>query len=164
MADTLVAYEVFRGLKVVQNVNDGELDLDPVPLGYKWRVEQVAVGVFASALDYYEGSGPPAVYLFDRTPVGPTSLPIQATYLQRYNMPQPWPQTTGVVVLWADWFEESPPLTILGGNQLAIVLGPVAQPGQTYYARVQYELWQGTSGEPQPFAGGEPAPTIPAAI
>lgn len=164
MADTLLEYRVLRETIVVTSAFTGEIDCGVVPLDQKWRVDQVTVGVFCPQNLNSSGLTGTQVLLYDQaqgaTPAGRPTLPVDATQLQDV-IGSP---VSGFGGLFADFNDRNSPLTILGGDQLAIVFPLGLFTGLVIAVRVQHGVYQGTGAKPQPAAGLTPAPSIPAGI
>jgi hypothetical protein len=135
-----------------------EIDCGAVPTGQTWRADRITVGVFTGVTN----SEPPDVLLYDQAPVGPTSIPVDASNLSVYPGFNPG---GAMISSWLDIDDTSAPITIPAGNQLAIVFQPLEFGASAIFmVRVQFSKYQGDAGKPQPFAGGTPGPSIPAAL
>lgn len=156
----LTDYPVLRLSLPLTGANQPILPFPVVPTGQLWRVDQVTVAVTNPNVNQQTGAiAPPEVMLYDQ-PVPATVAAFPATLI---------PAQGTTLSLWpamgymADFDDQSSPLTILGGGQLSIVFFGVYS-GQTILARVQYGLYQGSPGAPQPVAGAVRAPSIPVGI
>lgn len=160
MGITLLEYAVARKSGNNQTGTTVSLAFGAVPNQQLWRVDQIAVGIIASAPNVPQGI-PPSVLLYDQSPTE-TTLAIQGSDLSLYDNDSAEDSAT-YINMWADWDDQSSPLTILGGDELTVVFLNVSN-GAQCLARVQYGLYQGTSGTPTPVAGATPAPAISAGL
>jgi hypothetical protein len=118
---------------------------DPVPAGYVWRVDALAVGVPLGVQNN-------PVLVYDRPPSAGV-IPVQGTTLSNYL---DWVTNTNYA---ADFDDQGSPLTIPPGGQLVVVFGG-GLVGQQAVVRAQYGLYQGVAGQPTPVAGATPGPPI----
>jgi hypothetical protein len=140
----LTDYPVFRRVTLTGVASVFEIDCGAVPANSLWRVDQIACVLFPTN----PLISPPIVTLYDQSNPGPTSIPIQATELAPY--PSPYGNVfAGLPSYWADWDAEAGPFTILGGQELAVVFSNVPS-GVPVGVRVQYGLFMGSAGAPQP--------------
>lgn len=155
----LVDYQVTRLSRTV-NINDPTtyvLALPAVPVNYLWRVDQVSVAVFGAGAT---GFNPPTVLVYDQA-IQPTTVPVQGTVLSTLQAPLLY---RGTFVFWADFDDQGSPITVRGGDVFSLAYDQRLPNNSLIAARVQYGVFQGTSGQPTPVAGATPAPAIPPSI
>jgi hypothetical protein len=150
VGQTLLEYRVLRRVIRIQSGFSGEIDCGQVPLDKTWRVDQISVGLFGEVA-ILGLSGQP-VLVYDQ-PQGLTSsndpalnvptVPVDATVLLPVN-------SSGTLV--ADFNDRGSPITVLGGDELAIVFPASLSVGWVAVLRVQYGVYQGTAGAPTPIA------------
>jgi hypothetical protein len=120
MGWTVVDFAVLRRNSQPAEQTDATLEISfPAPAGGQlWRVEQIAVLCTSST--------PTALYVYDQTPPGPAPA-------------------GGTVKGDLTFATFDPPLTIRTGNQL-VLQWKGASKGAIAYARVQFQILQGTAG------------------
>ena len=163
----LLEYQVFRQSGPTNQVstspfNFAEIDLDPVPLGQTWRIEHVSLQIVANfPANNQGGGGPYFAALYDKSHPLQGDAPIETTnlaplpFINEFTFVAP-----GSVSWWGDYFEPAQPITIPSGNQFAVLFSPTANV-LSYLLRVQYAIFQGYAGKPQPVAGAQPVAISP---
>lgn len=162
----LLEYVVYSKSKnATANTFSLEIDLpDSVPGNETWRVDRLSaivtvVGGASAFTQHFE----PVVWVYDAINPGLAAVPLDVTNLSNYPTEQGGGPVGGAL-RFEDYADYASPLTIAAGNQLAVVFTvPFANTAWTAYMRVQYARFLGVPGQPQPFAGAQPA-RIPSGI
>lgn len=162
----LLEYRVRRDVVLNPNqVKEWDLPDGPVPGGQTWKVDAITVAGLAQT-----GVAPPSdtsVLIYDQASPGAALAPVQATNMALLRASVPYNSSfAGFPVTAADLYgdiDSADSITLPAGNTLAILL-PQSAFFYVFMIRVQYAVFQGVSGKPQPAAGIGPAATIPVGI
>lgn len=152
MAEELVGFQVFSTIEQFPAATvSPEIDLPQVPLGQTWRVDRLTALLIAPN---WASISQPIVLVYDQASPGPAVPPADISVLSLYTGEPP--------NLAPGWFLDvddcSAPITIQGGNQLAVVFPRAG--AVTCGVRVQYTIYQGLAGKAQPAASLVPSPSI----
>lgn len=168
----LIEYQVFRN----SNGLTREVDGPQVPAGQVYRVSHLSVAIYYPkgslfSLNLAASPAPPQVGVYDVANPGPAVLPCQVTTLSPFlqngfvagAVVDPSSRTAYYDV------DDDAGITLQPGNQLAVVFydywtGPGTNGFPLCSVRAEFEVYQGTAGQPQPAAGLTPGPEIPVAI
>lgn len=168
---SLLQYQVFRQSAPLLTQN--EIDGPQVPVGQVYRVSHLAVACyFPVGNDTFWSPAAPMVGVWDAAQPKPTSVPCQVTTLSPLFQNGLIGGSTLAGAPFAAWYDvnDDVGITLNPGDQLAVVFFPFwtalasPAPPATCAVRAEFEVFQGTAGEPQPAAGLTPGPSIPAAM